>query len=479
MNVYKKILLLSLFSPLILWGCEKKQGPVTNPDGSLADSGIQTELTLWTDEEDDFFTAVGREFLTALADPTVSFDVVEFESAEVLHDFLLESLAEGTGPDLIYTSGSWVHNNTGKLLPRLGDEGFRPDGFRQTFVRSASESLIVDEEIYGVPLGVDSLALFYNEEHVLDRLPNRNTPGKTWDQIQNDAEALSVTDNSFERFATAGLALGRLDNILHGYAVLENLMLQSNVSFLTPDGKDVAFHQTVSSRDGRPLNLGDDVLNFFTSFADARFKHVSWSNFLAQPESKHKDLESFMRGKVSMVFGYSHDWETLEDIRENLKSARQKTVASDNIRVAFFPQAQGVEFGETRKVIGEVHALAVPRSTSSSDLSWRFMKFMVRKENMQAFFDETLLPTPRVDMLVEQEGHPQVGLFVRQAKFARAQNLSPALDRMHLKQGFESLVASINDGKISINKGLQALGIRASKEVKDYWKMHSKLNKDN
>jgi len=71
-------------------------------------------------------------------------------------------MSESTGPDIVLTNGEWVAYNKNKLVPRLNDVSFTPDLFRNTFVRSANETLIQDEMVYGVPLGVDTLGIIYN-----------------------------------------------------------------------------------------------------------------------------------------------------------------------------------------------------------------------------------------------------------------------------------------------------------------------------
>lgn len=465
------VFVLVLVSVLTV-GCEDRN-PELEPGVDPSQPQI---LEIWTDSHKSFIEALAREFLAEVERQYVQVKVVEFEDHEQLNDFLIRSMAEGFGPDVIYTKGDWVGRNYGKLLSRDGDETFTPELFRATFVRAANESLIQEGRIYGVPMAVDSLGLFYNEEHILDRLPERNVPGKTWNEIKEDASFLTKQDNSFARFSASGIALGRMDNILYSFDIVENMILQFGGSFFTEDSREASFYRTTAQVDGRPVNVGVEAVNLFTSFADARFKHYSWNEFLAHPETIYKNFEAFAQGTTSMVIGYSGDMKVIKSIIENQQKSRQKTISPNDIRVTFFPQLVDTSVGGTRVVLGKVYAMAVPKTTKNSILSWNFLKFSIRKENLKAFFDETKLPTPRLDMLAEQQVDPQVGIFVRQAKYARSNIFPFFVSRDNIIAGFSKVIISVNEGKGNTDTGLKSLESLVNNEMLTQIKLLSEIS---
>ena len=433
-------------------------------------------LKIWTTEEEGYFKALGREFLSALQDSRVSVKVVKFIDDEELHRFLLDKMADGSGPDIIYTKGDWIARNTKKLVPRENDESFTVELFKNAFVRASHDTLLVEDKIWGVPFGVDSLALFYNEEHIAERLPDRNMPGRTWKEIQEDSEFLSKTDNSFGRFASSAIAMGRFDNIFYGFEILENIMFQMGTEFFTEDGTQTLFAKTMASGSfGQRENIGEEALKFFMSFADERFKHYSWSEFLVEFDSDLKNFETFLTGDVSMVFGYSTDFQKIEAWQASLKKAGKRSISKKNIRVTYFPQVENPKEGGSQKVIGKVYALAVPRGTGNDDFAWRFLKFAVRKENMQSFFKETKLPTARLDLIREQETEPHIGIFVRQAKFAEANNFPFSKDEF--KEHLTDLVFQINEGKKIYKKGLESIAEQIDARLKNFFSREKELNK--
>lgn len=444
---------------LVMAGCERKPAP--NQAGEPA-AGGPIVMTLWTTAEKRFFDSLTNEFASQTGS-SLRFKVVEFEDDIEMQQVLVNALAEGEGPDVIYTDGEWIAGNPKKITKAKIDKAFTQGNFKNTFVQSANDALLSGEtDILGVPMAVDTLALIYNEEHIADRLPDRNQPATTWELLRNDAAVLSKADNSFERFAVSGLALGRTDNVKYGAEIIENLMLQSDINFYDPSGTLATFDnsETVAAG-GRSVNAGEEVLNYFTSFADERYKNHSWNAILAESDSEDKDLRTFAKGKTSMVFAKAKDLPRLQAIIEDLKSADQPYIDGNNIRVAFLPQVDDPQINPNRRVVADVKALAVTRDSRYPDTAWRFLKFAISRDNLQKWHEETLMPSPRLDLLLEQEQVPLVGIYVRQAKFARA-NLMP-LPKIFFYEALKPGVEAINAGRMSTEKALETSAMTVTK----------------
>lgn len=450
----KKFFLLGIgLTTLFLTGCERREVVDADPESPQGNQSVVLEV--WTTEQAKFFESLGREFASVLGAPSLRFKVVNFDDPKVLQEVLVDKLAEGAGPDIIFTSGEWIAQNPAKLVTAETSDGFTAENFRNTFVQGASETLILNDlDILGVPLTVDSLALLFNDEHITDRLIDRNYPGRTWEELREDATVLSKKDNSFERFNVSGVALGRADNLNYGPEILENLMLQAGVQFFDETGTLATFDDTQTVLPGgRKVNAGLEMLNYFTSFADERYKNHSWNAYLADSEGNDKDLRTFAQGKTSMTFAYARDLPRLQRIISDLKASGESPIADNNIRVAFLPQTEDPQLSPNRRVVGHVQALAVTRNTAYPDTAWSFLKFAIEKDNLQKWYEETLLPSPRLDLLVEQEQLPLIGVYVRQAKFARA-NLMP-LPKIVFYEALKSGINAVNSGRMSSSKALE------------------------
>ncbi len=429
--VFGIMLLASTFS-----GCQKKPEP-----DRIVPAGQSAKMQVWTARETKVLKALAKEFISATNIPGFSIDVITFESEEILQKTLVEKMAEGAGPDVVLTDGEWIGFNSGKLVPLKQEEGFGINEYGSSFVRLATELLIQEDEIYGVPLSVDTLAVVYNEEHLIDRLTNRNQPGRTWKEFQQDVELLTKQDKSFNRFARSGTAIGRTDNTKHGVELLENIMLQYGTPFFSEDQTKATFASTKGvNPEGRRQNFGVAGLKFFTSFANEKYKNFSWNEYLAASEDENKEFTAFAKGDVSMVFAYPKD---LETIRSLIKSEK-KGISEKNMHVALLPQVLDPENTTSRVVLGKLFAGAVARTTQFPDASWRFLKFLSRRNIQSGFYDATGLPTARLDLILEQAAEPESGIFARQAKFARS-NLLP-IDKIYFHKELDLLVQNVNKG---------------------------------
>lgn len=445
---------------VFLSGCERRVQP--NAPGETAKNGI-IELKIWTTAEPRFFESLGREFASQIGAANLRFKVVSFAEEVEMQQVLVNALAEGLGPDIVYTEGEWLASNPRKLTLAKLEAGFTPDNFKNTFVQSANDTLLLgDTGIIGVPMSVDSLALIFNEELITDRLPDRNTPALTWEGLREDTTVLSKKDNSFERFTLSGVALGRTDNLNYGAEIIENIMLQSGVEFFDSTRTLATFDKSESvMAGGRKVNAGVEAVNYFTSFADERYKNYSWNSALADSTSSDKDLRTFALRKTSMVFAKAEDLPRLQALIDDLKASNQDPIDDNHIRVTFLPQVEDPSISPNRKVVGSVKALAVTRNTKHPDTAWRFLKFAIQKDNLQKWHEETLIPSPRLDLLLEQEQVPLVGIYVRQAKFARA-NLMP-LPKVFFYEALKPGIEAVNAGRMSTERALETSAMTVSK----------------
>lgn len=433
--VFGIVLLGAIFS-----GCQKKQDPVR-----IVPAGQVARMQVWTSREKEAVDALAREFVSAVKIPGLLIDVVGFESDEILQRELVDKLAEGTGPDVVLTDGEWIATNIGKLIPLVQEEGFGINEYGSSFVRIASELLIQNNDIYGVPLAVDTLALFYNEEHLIDSLLNRNQPGRTWQEFRQDTEALTKQDNSFSRFARSGAAIGRTDNVKYGVELLENIMVQYGTPFFSEDQTEAMFASTMGvTPEGKRQNFGVEGVKFFTSFANSQYKNFSWNEHLASRDDVNQEFTPFVHGDVSMVFAYPEDFKIVQTLIASNKKLFSGTMSEKNMHVAMFPQMLDSENATNRVIVGRLFAGAVPRTTQFSDQAWSLLKYLSKRDTQAGFHEATGLPTARLDLITEQAAEPEMGVFARQAKFARS-NVIPT-DKNLFLQALSTIIQRVNTG---------------------------------
>jgi multiple sugar transport system substrate-binding protein len=142
------------------------------------------------------------------------------------------AFASGQGPDIfIISPGDFLRYYNGGVLVDL--TSYMEDAAKKDFFRNVMETRIVDEKIYGVPIDVVPLAMFYSLKAFAEAGLSESDIPKTWDQFLEIAHKLTKGDRFGCLFQTAP-------------GVYQNLtwypfMWQGGGDITTPDGKHSAF----------------------------------------------------------------------------------------------------------------------------------------------------------------------------------------------------------------------------------------------
>ncbi|MEK9158233.1 MAG: extracellular solute-binding protein, partial [Patescibacteria group bacterium] len=149
----------------------------------------------------------------------------EYEQAVV------NGLAAGTGPDILMIHNTWLPKHGDKLAPMPANipdkkNPFTIQSFKDQFVDVAYQDFVYSNQIFGMPLYVDSLALYYNKD--LFNGAGITRPPQTWDEVNTDVQLLTKVDNR-GNITQSGFALGTARNINRSTDILMDMMIQSGV----------------------------------------------------------------------------------------------------------------------------------------------------------------------------------------------------------------------------------------------------------
>ncbi len=444
------IFLLTVLSvSLVFSGCRRKDPPP--PPQNF--SGIELVYYKVYDDEDAIEPIISQY----VADhPGLTITYRKFDDFSEYQNVILNELAEGEGPDIFSMPNTWFTSNYKKLTPLPSDMGSVSD-FESTFVDVAREDLIRPdqagiEQIYALPMTVDTLALFYNNDHFEDRLPAQGRPSTTWDGILEDVAALKKEDNSFSRFEVAGLAMGRADNITRGVDILYLLFLQYGVNFYNGNMSEAVF---AGAQGASSQFLAQEALDFYLSFADPNQKHYTWNEFVASDNNDVQEIEAFARGEVSMVIGYSFMYQDIVNQIGVLGSQGEQVIDVDAIRTASIPQIEDPAVSTDKRVAyASYFAETVSRNTEHPDIAWDFLVFLTNRQNLDFYFDQLSKPTSRRDMIEEQRADPIYGVFANQIGYAES---FPIVDFFRYDELFSEVISIGNEGGNYVNalRGVQ------------------------
>ncbi len=425
----KKILALCLLSSLIFSGCLRQKGQQTTeelPDVTLTFYGLF--------DNEDVYTPMIESYTSK--NPNVTIIYKKFTDPEDYLDLIVNELAEGEGPDVFMMHNTWFPENYRKLTP-APTSIVTPDVFRSMFVEIAGEEMIIPddngvEQIWGMPLYIDTLALYYNDDHIEDAIPAQGKPSTTWAGIKEDVAQLNRQDQSFERFERTGIALGRSDNILRAFDALMLMMLQYKVNFYSDDLKEVVFG-------GDPNALA--ALQLFTSFALPSQKNYSWNKYLADADSAEKELSTFARGKLSMLLGYSYTYEDIINEINALQAENEETIDINDVKIQEAPQVYDPETSsETREAYASYFVPVVSRTSQNADVAWDFLADLASQENQRYYNEQTHRPSALRSLITEQMTDPVYGVFAAQVGYAQS---LPMSDPQGYQEAFLSAVDEI------------------------------------
>jgi len=135
-------------------------------------------LTVWGVENRSVFQGLQADYEKLR--PNVRVDYEQLNPATYEQE-LINALAAGQGPDVIMLHSSWLPKHFNKIVP-VSDAQLNLKTLRELFPSVAEQNFAPDGPIYALPLYIDTLALFYNQD-IFDK-NGVAVPPKDWLEFQ-------------------------------------------------------------------------------------------------------------------------------------------------------------------------------------------------------------------------------------------------------------------------------------------------------
>jgi multiple sugar transport system substrate-binding protein len=402
--------LLMIFVLLSGFGCQ-------TVDPKATDAMKPISLTFWGVYDDsDAFQAIIDKYKAIHPNITITYKKFLYSEYE---NQLLNAWAEDRGPDIFAIQNAWVGKYQTKILPMPDSTTLAYQVTQGTIQKQvvpvlkttksltvsdlknnyvdvvASDAVLSDGKIYGLPLSVDTLALYYNK----DLLNNANiiNPPKYWDtEFQQDITKLTKQDPK-QGLIQSGIALGTSGNINRASDILMVLMMQNGATII--NSGQVSFQNSLSVA-GNNYNPGLEALRFYTDFANPQKEVYSWND--GQPDS----LSAFASGNLAMMIDYSYDYDQIKALSPKL-----------NFGVAPLPQIEGNQLTVN---MANYWLYTVSKKTKYPDAAWDFIQFMAQPDNAKLYLDKTKKPAALRSLIAAQEGDEKLGVFADQVLTAKS-----------------------------------------------------------
>ncbi len=348
--------------------------------------------------------------------PNISIEYRKFRYDEYEKE-LINALAEDRGPDIFSIPSTWMREYQNKLEPMPAEvtliyytvqgtvkkevvaekrtqKSLTLRELKSKFVDIVYEDAILEKDgkkdVYGLPLYIDTLALFYNQD-LLNNADISQTP-EHWDTFQKNVKRLTKTDKG--KFIQSGVALGTAKNIERSSDILSLLMMQNGATML--EGNSVQFHMNAP---GSNISPGIGALRFYTDFADPSKEVYCWNN------SMNQSLELFSQGKVAFMFGYSYH---LPDIK--MRAPKLNFGVSQMPQIAYNSKINHANYWME----------VVSNKSKNTDEAWDFVQFATDTKQVKSFLDVTNKPTAIRALIAEQIDDLEIGVFADQVLTAQS-----------------------------------------------------------
>lgn len=416
-------------------------------------ASLPVTLKVWAVVDD---VDVYQDLITAfrVSHPNVTVEYQRFRLEEYKSQ-LLNALAEDRGPDVFLIHNTWTNEYATKTVPMpsttktayrilagtmqksltwemrteptlsLVDfknqyaDVVQHDLLRTIDVSTDTNKKNFQERIMGVPVGVDTMALYYNKD--LLNAAGIPTPPENWSQFSDQVKRLTKLDPQGNIIQSAA-GIGTADNVERATDLLSLLMIQ-NGQIMEDDAGYPAFQKIPPALINAANPPSFQALQFYTDFANPNKDVYTWNSTL--PNS----LEAFVSGRSAYFFGYAYQYDLIRARAPKL-----------NLGLTKVPQIEG----NPQKNFANYWNWVVAKKSTHQDLAWNFLMQLTQPDLLQKVLAKAKQPSARKSLLTAQLQDERVGVFA--AQVLTATSWYRGKDSATMERIFREMIASVMNG---------------------------------
>jgi len=407
-------------------------------------------LVYWrTKDGMDAFSQIIQSFKKLYPHISITYRLIRPEEYE---HALLDAWAEDRGPDIFSIPENWLGEYQSKILPielsqeiimarqimvgtikkepKIVQEKKKAPSLRklrEVFVETVPNDVLIDNKIYGLPLSLDVLALYYNRDLLNEA--GIIAPPQTWQEFINQMRSLNLWD-AYGNFVRSGVSLGTANNIENYTDILSLLMLQNGTSMVDENGQAIFNQHLLGDKTYFP---GQEALRFYVSFANPSQQVYSWNEQM--PDS----VSAFTQGLTVFLFGYS-------DYLALIKEQAPKL----NFDIVKVPQISS----SLREVNYANYWLeTVSKKTKHPHEAWAFVLHATEPQNAKTFVEKAKRPTAHRSLIQFQLEDFDLAPFASSVLTAKTwyQGRKYSL----VEEAFQEMIESVLSGQKTIQKAIQ------------------------
>lgn len=302
-------------------------------------------------------------------------------------------------PDIFSVDSTWVGDYEKYVKT---SSSYDINTFKNSFYDVVVTNFTRNNQVYGVPLWVDTFAVVYNADMLAQN--SVSTPPESWADFKTLAQ--NLTKRSGTTMTQAGFAAGNATNVSFAPDVLQILMLQNGAEIADTTGKPIFANDTDSLT----------ALTFYKSFIAQN--GGTWNSTF------NNDASAFLDKKAAMIIVPSYRY------REILRFNEQYSLGL-NIKVAKIPQLEtNTQDFNGADYWGNMVANNRPNSTES----WKFLNWITQPDQLKKVSENLAennffgLLYPRKDMNTELSSDQYLRVYNEEILNAKSWYMIKGLD---------------------------------------------------
>jgi ABC-type glycerol-3-phosphate transport system substrate-binding protein len=316
---------------------------------------LGNSVVIWGTVDQEAFAQVLQPLIAAKP----AFKVVTYvkKNLATFDDELLNALADGVGPDILFLPSDKLVQYRTKIQP-LSYQSFPLPDFQSRYIDGA-EIFALSDGVYAFPVAVDPLVMYWNRD-ILGTY-NFVNPPTTWEAVVNQIVPTIVVRDFKYNITRSPLAFGEYRNVTNAFDVLSMLLLQGGSSMVSElDGTYKLFLNQNSARNSQPF---ESAVTFYTSFSNPTNPLYSWNRSLPN------DRAQFISEDLALYFGRGSEARGISAQNPNL-----------NFAVAEVPQGASAT---VRRTYGTFYGYAILKSSRNQSGSYTAIQELANTTQVQ------------------------------------------------------------------------------------------------
>lgn len=320
--------------------------------------------------------------------------------------------------DTLFESDLSAKKKTGKT-----SDQYVADLFEPAVVKSVTFNSSGSAKIYGLPMAMDTLALYLNKDILEKAAENLRTTSKnnltaeelkakktkittapkTWQELADIIPYIKVSDG--DNISQAAIALGTAENVERSYDILQAIMMQNKTKLTSDDLNSATFNQVGSTSVGQVIP-GEEALKFYLRFSNPSDPLYTWNNTISD-----SSLNAFANSQTAMLIHYASAYSVIVNKAPSIKSS---------IDVAALPQIVDPTIPTNSSLLKTTARMMVETAPNAKadparqQAAWTFIKYITSKSGASPYLSAMKLPSA----LKDQAGKAKFEAFANQKTYA-------------------------------------------------------------